>query len=135
MTQHRKNYYGTWYVRTSAGVWYLVFERAACLCINRHGTQYWRSGSEVWKDISISLRTTLENDFVRDTRASFERVSLKYDHWGKVVRTMILGAGKNEHLHDLASMIESLRQTHYGQYQQELRTTLDEIAVQTRASL
>ncbi|QYW03237.1 hypothetical protein pEaSNUABM13_00278 [Erwinia phage pEa_SNUABM_13] len=135
MTEQRMSYCGSRYIRTSSGRWYLLFERAACLCINRHGTQYWRAGTQVWKDVSLSTRATLENEFISRTRKDFRESKSAYNRWGKVIRTLILGAGTNEHLHDLASILESLRQTHIGRKQQQLRTTLDEIAIQSRTTL
>ncbi|QZE58834.1 hypothetical protein pEaSNUABM28_00277 [Erwinia phage pEa_SNUABM_28] len=124
-------HWGSRYVRSSSGKWYSVHGREGTWVTNRYGTSFYRSGSEVWRDITLADRESLERELLKRTRNDFKENKLKYNHWGKVVLTIARQSEdeKNEHTAELAVMLEALRQTFYGQKVQQLSTILDEIAV------
>ncbi|QZE60188.1 hypothetical protein pEaSNUABM35_00271 [Erwinia phage pEa_SNUABM_35] len=124
-------HWGSRYVRSSSGKWYSVHGREGTWVTNRYGTSFYRSGSEVWRDITRADRESLERELIKRTREDFKENKLKYNHWGNIVRAIARQSEdeKNEHTAELAEMLEALRQTFYGQKVQQLSTILDEIAV------
>ncbi|QZE56808.1 hypothetical protein pEaSNUABM23_00271 [Erwinia phage pEa_SNUABM_23] len=124
-------HWGSRYVRSSSGKWYSVHGREGTWVTNRYGTSFYRSGSEVWRDISAADRNALERELVSRTRKDFKDTKLKYNHWGKIVLTIARQSEEenNPHTSELAEMLESLRQTFYGQKVQQLSTILDEIGL------
>lgn len=98
---------------------------------NRYGTTFYRSGSEVWRDICKGWENALELELNRRTGVERKEVDDKYQHWGKIIKTMIMQSVEegNEHTAELASMLEGLRQQFYGQKLQQLSTILDETTI------
>lgn len=124
-------HWGSKYVRTSSGKWFSVHGRDGTWVTNRYGTTFYRSGSEVWRDISLADHRGLERELHRRTKEDHKHVDAKYRHWGTVVRIMAVQSieEKNEHTAELASMLEALRQQFYGEKLQQLSTILDETAI------
>lgn len=130
-------HWGSRYVRSSSGKWYSVHGREGTWVTNRYGTSFYRSGSEVWRDITLADRESLERELHRRTREELEQHKFQYNHWGAVVLAIARHSEeeKNEHTAELAVMVESLRQTFYGQKVQQLSTILDEIGLVDRHRL
>lgn len=124
-------HWGSRYVRAPSGKWYSVHGREGTWVTNRYGTSFYRSGSEVWRDITIADRESLERELIKRTNEDYTEQKRRYDYWGRLVRAIARQSEeeKNEHTSELAEMIEALRQTFYGQKVQQLSTILDEIAV------
>ena len=125
-------HWGSRYVRTESGKWYSVHGRDGTWVTNRYGTTFYRSGSQVWRDISRTDQRGLERELHRRTKEDHKQINEKYKHWGTIVRTMAVQSieEKNGHTAELASMLEALRQQFYGEKLQQLSTILDETAVQ-----
>lgn len=100
---------------------------------NRYGTTFYRSGSEVWRDITKGWEIALERELHSRTRKDFEAINEKFLHWGKIVRTMIEQGitENNSHTQDLAEMLEALRIKSYGPKIEQLRIILDETAIKS----
>ncbi|AWY08535.1 hypothetical protein HOT49_gp276 [Erwinia phage vB_EamM_Alexandra] len=124
-------HWGSRYVRSSSGKWYSVHGREGTWVTNRYGTSFYRSGSEVWRDITLADRESLERELIKRTSEDYNEQKRRYDYWGRLVRAIARCSEeeKNEHTAELAEMIEALRQQFYGQKVQQLSTILDEIAV------
>lgn len=131
MKQTYMRHWGQRYVRSSSGRWYAVHGREGTWVTNRYGTTFYRSGSEVWRDITASDQRGLERELHRRTQVEHKEMSDKYKHWGMIVETMAKQSIEedNEHTAQLAEMLEALRQQFFGQKVQQLSTTLDETAV------
>lgn len=127
-------HWGSRYVRSPTGKWYSVHGREGTWVTNRYGTSFYRSGSEVWRDISPASCRNLEREFLKRTRNDFKDNKNKYNQWGKVVLTIARQSEeeKNPHTSELAEMLEALRQTFYGQKVQQLSIILDEIGLTSR---
>lgn len=124
-------HWGARYVRAQSGKWFSVHGRDGAWVTNRYGTSFYRRGSEVWRDISLADRMTLERELDKRTREDYNEQKRRYEYWGRLVRAIALHSEeeKNEHTAELAEMIEALRQQFYGQKVQQLSIILDEIAV------
>ena len=124
-------HWGSRYVRSPSGRWYSVHGREGTWVTNRYGTTFYRSGSEVWRDLNKSTERVLEAELHRRTKDERKHMDDKYKHWGNVIRIMAVQSmqEKNEHTAELATMLESLRQRFYGEKLQQLSTILDETAI------
>lgn len=124
-------HWGSRYVRSAYGKWFSVHGREGTWVTNRYGTSFYRSGTEVWRDISPADRQMLERELLKRTRIDFKDNKNKYNQWGKVVLAIARQSEeeKNPHTSELAEMLEALRQQFYGQKVQQLSTILDEITV------
>lgn len=101
------------YVRTVSGHWYSVHGREGTWVTNRHGTTFYRSGSEVWRDLSRNYMDMLESEL--HSRALKER-NEKSEYWKRIIRTLAKESmlDDNPHKSDLAEMLEALRQEHFA---------------------
>lgn len=125
------NHWGSRYVRTSSGRWFSVHGREGTWVTNRYGTTFYRSGSEVWRDINRGWENALEKELHRRTEVEHKEMNDKYKQWGKIVKAIAIQSvdQNNEHTAQLAEMLEALRQRFYGQPLQQLCTILDETAI------
>lgn len=125
------HHWGSRYVRSIYGNWFAVHQRDGTWVTNRYGTQFYRSGSEVWRDISLSEHNTLEHEFKTRTAKDLDEQNAKFLHWGKIVRTMAVQGfdSQNTYTQDLAEMLELLRVNFYAPKIKQLSTMLDEISV------
>lgn len=127
------SHWGSRYVRSSSGRWFSVHGREGTMVTNRYGTTFYRSGSEVWRDITKGWEIALERELHSRTRKDFEAINEKFLHWGKIIRTMIEQgiAENNQHTQDLAEMLEAQRIKSYGPKIEQLRIILDETAIKS----